>query len=448
MKDINFKFYITTLGCSKNLVDSELLVNALEEQGMRQVEEPEEAEVIIINTCGFIEASQQESINAILEAAEFKKNGSCRYLAVTGCLSQRFGKELGENLPEIDIILGTGNFLQLPGLLRNKEIYAPKICRIERPDFSYQYPGKRTILTPRHSVYLKIAEGCSNCCSYCVIPEIRGAYRSRPEQSILTEAQMLIKAGAREINLIAQDTSGYGEDMTPRKDLPGLLEDIAAMEGIGWLRFLYTYPTKITKRLLKVVRDCEPVCRYMDIPLQHVNETILRNMNRKGSAESLYALISSIRDVVPDITLRTTFIVGFPGETRREFDELVDFVDRVHFDWVGVFPFSPQEGTPAYSLEPAVSEQEACRRVDELMKLQLDITRKRNMRWLNRRVKVLVEGKSEESPELFRGRTQGQAPEVDGIVFIKGANEENVGNFLDVKITHIDNYDLSGVVTG
>lgn len=512
--------YITTLGCSKNLVDSELLVSGLEEEGFKRVRDPLEAEVIVINTCGFIETAQQESINAILEAGELKKKGSCRILAVTGCLSQRFGGELFESLPEIDIILGTGNFMQLPALLRqradilgsqdqsasrwqdklggrkhelpgnngshcsepvpNEEDYCRRICQVGAPGFNYPEFARRTLLTPRHSVNLKIAEGCSNRCSYCVIPSIRGDYRSRPMEGIINEAKLLIQSGAREINLIAQDTSAYGEDLTPRQNLAGLLEELAGIEGMGWLRVLYTYPTRITKGLLKVIKEHDAICSYLDIPLQHCNETVLKSMNRTGSMESLLGLMHQIRDAVPDITLRTTFITGFPGETEREFAELMKFIEQVQFDWVGVFPFSPQEGTPAYALRPRVSKREAGKRADALMDLQWGITQRRNSRLIGRRIPVLVEGKSEErqedyqevyyerremhnsdeennshglsgSPEvidreIYIGRTQGQAPEVDGAVYVYGASEQDIGQFVEVDITGADNYDLVGEV--
>lgn len=484
-------FFITTLGCSKNQVDSELLVNALEAEGFKTVSRPEDADAIIINTCGFIEAAQQESINAILEGEEFRREGRCRVLAVTGCLSQRYGEELYASLPEIDIILGTGNFLELPGLLRNRvnavkgqggknklnnvESEEPKssenfrrVFRVGSPEeFSYPDPDKRTLLTPAHSVYLKIAEGCSNCCSYCVIPSIRGKYRSRPKEAIKSEARLLLEQGAKEINLIAQDTSAYGFDLVPQEDLAGLLEDLAALDGVGWLRILYAYPSRISKKLLRVIRDLSlgsgPVCRYLDIPLQHVNENILASMNRQGSFESLCSLMNTIRDTVPDISLRTTFITGYPGETEREFEELMSFVEKVQFDWVGVFPFSPQTGTPAYSLKPRVSHTAALKRAEALMSLQAGITEKRNLRHVGKILPVLVEdlaeaidakrdnlagesnGKSKHL--LFTGRTEGQAPEVDGIVYISGASERHIGEFVDVKITGVDNYDLVGEVT-
>lgn len=442
--------YITTLGCSKNLVDSELLVNALEEEGLRLVNDPSEAEVIVINTCGFIEASQQESVNAILEAEELKRKGSCRILAVTGCLPQRFGNELSESLPEIDIVLGTGNFLQLPALLRNWENNrqrGQRVCEITAPDLCYPEAAKRKLLTPKHSVYLKIAEGCSNCCSYCVIPFIRGKYRSRPMETIIEEAILLSQNGAREINLIAQDTSAYGCDLVPPQDLAGLLDGLTNIDNLGWLRILYTYPTRISKRLLEVIRDENEICKYLDLPLQHCNEDILKRMNRTGDCNGLLELIGTIREIVPDISLRTTFITGFPGETEREFEELMAFVEKAQFDWVGVFPYSPQEGTPAYDLKPRVSKKEAQKRADALMDLQSGITQKRISRFVGREVPVLVEGKAEENHEVYLGRTQGQAPEVDGLVYVQGASRQDIGQFVPVRIVRADNYDLVGEVT-
>lgn len=442
-------FFITTLGCSKNLVDSEMLIHALEKLNMRQVDDPAAAEVIVVNTCGFIEASQQESINAILEAEGFKESGSCHTLVVTGCLSQRFGEELFESLPEIDVLLGTGNFMELPVILQerlcstNDRYFAPGT-----PGCDYSQSNNRSLLTPRHTAYLKIAEGCSNCCSYCLIPSIRGPLRSRPKQVILAEARELLQKGVREINLIAQDTSAYGMESPAEGDLAGLLQDIASLEGLGWVRFLYSYPSRITDSLLEVIKGNDKICNYLDIPLQHVNENILKKMNREGDRSSLTELMVKIRERIPDISLRTTFIIGFPGETEREFHELLDFVETVQFDWVGVFPFSPQKDTPAADFPNPVPKKEARHRVDALMELQAGITQKRNSRWLGRSVKVLVEGKSPEIPELFTGRTEGQAPEVDGEVLIKGAQAHHVGNFAEVEISHIEDYDLVGEIKG
>ena len=449
MKKSNPSFFISTLGCNKNLIDSEMLIHSLESRNMYRVNDPAVADVIIVNSCGFIEASQQESINAILEAEEFKKNGSCRTLVVTGCLSQKFGKELYENLPEIDILLGTGNFLELADLLqKRKDAEQERYCETGAPGYDYSQLTNRALLTPQHMAYLKIAEGCSNCCSYCLIPSIRGPYRSRPKQTILEEAKGLVKKGVKEINLIAQDTSAYGMEMPGNGDLAGLLRDIAAIEDLGWVRFLYTYPSRITKNLLEVIRENNKICNYLDIPLQHVNRNILKKMNREGDPDSLLRLMDTIREKVPDISLRTTFIVGFPGETEAVFRELMNFVEQVQFDWVGVFPFSAQEGTPAKDFSPSVSKKEAQSRVSEIMQLQSGISRKRNMRWLNKRVKVLVEGKSTELPGFLTGRTEGQAPEVDGEVLIKNAQKHHIGEFVEVQISHIEDYDLVGEVAG
>lgn len=445
-KKLDLDYFISNLGCSKNLVDSEMLIYALDQQGMNRVNDPADAEVIVINTCGFIEAAQQESINAILEAEKFKKEGRCKCLAVTGCLSQRFGSELFSSLPEIDIILGTGNFLQLPGLLRKNQIGSDRLLEPGTPGYSYPDPGRRKLLTSGHSAYLKIAEGCSNHCSYCIIPAMRGSFRSRLKKTILAEAEILVNEGVKEINLIAQETSAYGLDLPPDNgDLANLLEEVADIRGVHWVRFLYTHPERITNRLLEVIKSNCSICRYLDIPLQHVDENILKKMNRKGSPESLYELICQIRDFCSDISLRTTFLVGFPGETAREFEKLMHFIERAQFDWVGFFPFSPQEGTPAAKLKP-VSRKETNRRIEELTQLQLAITENRIRRWIDRTVQVLVEGKPEDCRELFIGRTEGQAPEVDGTVLVKGAGEQDIGQFINVKITGVENYDLVGEV--
>lgn len=448
MKKQNLKFFISTLGCSKNLVDSEILVYLLEEKDMQRVDDPELADVIIINTCGFIEAAQQESIHAILEGEQYKQKGKCRTLVVTGCLSQRFGKELTDLVPEIDVLLGTGNFPELPRLLEKRNAVNGRFLETGSPGYDYSQSYKRTLLTPQHLAYLKIAEGCSNCCSYCLIPHIRGPFRSRPKELLLHEARGLIENGVKEINLIAQDTSAYGWDAPENGNLAGLLEDMAFIDGVGWVRFLYSYPSRITKDLLRVIRDHDTICSYLDIPLQHVNSELLKKMNREGDSSSLLRLVDTIREYVPDISLRTTFIVGFPGETRQQFEELLAFVEKARFDWVGVFSFSAQEGTYAYSLGGHIPEKEKELRVSELMELQAGITHKRNSRWVGRNVRVLVEGKSEENPELLSGRTQGQGPEVDGVVLIDKASEQHIGQFAEVRITNVDQYDLLGEVVG
>ena len=334
----------------------------------------------------------------------------------------------------------------MPALLRQWENNCERVCEIGEPGCVYPEETKRTLLTPRHSVYLKIAEGCSNCCSYCVIPSIRGRYRSRPLETIIAEAKFLVGNGAREINLIAQDTSAYGGDLVPGKDLARLLEELAAVGGMGWLRILYTYPTRITKRLLEVIRDYQEICNYLDLPLQHCSEKMLKTMNRTGNSESLLGLIATIREIIPDITLRTTFITGFPGETPGDFEQLMTFVEKAQFDWVGVFPFSPQEGTPAHTLKQTVSKKEAAKRAEALIELQAGITQKRNARFIGRQVSVLVEGETEDCSEVYWGRTQGQAPEVDGIVYLRGGSQEDIGQFVDVTITGVDNYDLVGEV--
>jgi len=423
-----------------------MMLYSLVNNNFKRVDNPEEAEIIIINTCAFIETADEEAINTILEAAEYKTKGSCQKLVVTGCLSQKYKEDLLEAIPEIDIVLGTGNFMKITDFITKEEKRKGQVCAVSDPAFDYNAPSMRELLTPKYTAYLKIAEGCINCCSYCVIPRLRGPYRSRPVQSILKEAKSLVSQGVREITLIAQDTSLYGRDLPDPVDLSDLLALLAENSGAAWLRFLYFYPARINDKLLKTIKRYKNICRYMDIPLQHVNKDILRNMKRPGDYKSYYDMIAKIRDALPDITIRTTFIVGFPGETEREFAELMSFVERVEFDWAGIFAYSPQKNTPAYKLTPRVSKREVDRRISILTDLQLKITEKRNMRWINRVIPVLVEGKLEENSEFLTGRAENQAPEIDGMVYIKGTIAERSGHFVSVRITHAHEYDLMGEV--
>jgi len=428
------------------MVDSEMLIYNLLESDYIRTENPYEAEIIIINTCAFTEEADQESICTILEAAEYKRSGLCKYLIVIGCLPQKYKEELLYEIPEIDAIFGTGDFLKIKDMIA--EGIKERLCVVGSPDFNYTETGKRFLLTPKYTAYLKIAEGCVNCCSYCIIPKLRGSYRSRPLNVILDEAKMLVDNGVKEICLVAQDTSLYGTDLNNKTDLSELLECIVKNCNVHWLRFLYYYPTRINKKLLYVMRKNSSICKYLDIPLQHVNGELLKKMNREGDYRSYLDIISFLRDELPDITLRSTFIVGFPGEGQREFEELISFIEKVEFDWVGFFAFSPQIGTPAYNLHPKVPQKEIERRLAVLREIQSKISEKRNMRFLNRKIPVLVEGKSEENDEFYVGRAESQAPEIDGQVYIKGAKSEHIGSFVNVYISHVYNYDLMGEVDG
>ncbi|KUK10365.1 MAG: Ribosomal protein S12 methylthiotransferase RimO [Clostridia bacterium 41_269] len=440
------KFYLVHLGCSKNMIDSEMLIYDLLKCNYIKTKNPSEAEVIIINTCAFTEEADEESITAILEAAEYKKIGSCKYLIVIGCLSQKYKEELLNEIPEIDAIFGTGDFMKVKDII--SEGIKEKYCVVGRPEYNYPKVGNRFLLTPKHTAYLKIAEGCVNCCSYCIIPKLRGSYRSRPFNIVLEEAKILVEKGVKEICLVAQDTSLYGRDLNDKTNFTKLLECIAKECDVPWLRFLYYYPTRVDKTLLNVMKKNDNICKYLDIPLQHVNADLLKKMNREGDYKTYIDLIFFIKDEIPDITLRSTFIVGFPGEGQKEFEELVDFLEKAEFDWAGFFAFSPQIGTPAYNLGPRVQRKEIEKRLAILREMQLKISEKRNMRFLNRKIPALVEGKSDENDETYVGRAENQAPEIDGQVIIKGAERKHIGSFVNVYINHVYDYDLMGEVVG
>jgi ribosomal protein S12 methylthiotransferase len=440
------KVHLLTLGCPKNLADSELMLGALTGAGFEVTLNPDEAQVLVVNTCAFIEAAKRESLDAILEAAEVKERGRGKRLVVAGCLSQRYGAELSEMLPEVDVFVGTGNFLDLPELLRRTE--SPESRPVPYAGAAHLLP---TSGAPRvrggefFTSYLKISEGCNHRCAFCIIPKIRGRHESRPMADLVAEARALARSGVREINLIAQDLTAYGRDLAPQSSLAGLLHELAGVDGLRWIRLLYCYPNFVSAELLDAIADLPPVVKYIDMPLQHADDEMLRAMRRERSGAALRKLLDRIRERIPEVTLRTSFIVGFPGETEAAFRRLVDFVRDIEFDRVGVFTYSREENTAAGEMPGQVPERVKRARRAELMQTQAEISLRKNRGLVGREVEVLVEGPMPGSAARMRGRTPGQAPEIDGSVFLRG--EAEPGEFVRARVERALSYDLHARVT-
>ncbi|MDW8225438.1 MAG: 30S ribosomal protein S12 methylthiotransferase RimO [Bacteroidota bacterium] len=418
---------ILTLGCSKNVVDSENLAAYLRSHGVQLVD-IDRAETLIINTCGFIDTAKQESIHAILQAIEWKRAGRSRRLVVAGCLSARHAEELRRELPEVDYFFGT-------------EPYEP-IVRLFANDFRYELLGERELSTPRHYAYLKLSEGCDHPCSFCAIPLMRGRYRSRPMESLISEAYRLAERGVRELILIAQDTTYYGVDLYGKRRICDLVEALGQIPGISWIRLLYTYPAHFPEELLDTMVEHPTVCRYIDLPLQHVSTPVLTSMRRGITRRTIERLLETIRNRVPGVTLRTTFIVGYPNETEERFAELYDFVHQARFDRMGVFPYSHEEGTAAWILGDPIPPEVKQHRLQALMELQRSISRELNSAKIGSRLCVLVDEYL--SPGEYRGRTEGDAPEVDNDVFLHSEHPLEVGTFATVLIEDATDYELYG----
>ncbi len=441
------KVHLLTLGCPKNLADSELMLGALTQAGFEITLDPEDAQILVVNTCAFIEAAKKESLDAIMDAAEVKHRGAGKRLVVAGCLSQRYSEELREKLPEVDVFVGTGNFLDLPELLR----------RTESPEArSMPYPGAAHLL-PRATVprvktgnfftsYLKISEGCNHTCAFCIIPKIRGRHESRPIDDLVAEARALADGGVRELNLIAQDLTAYGRDLEQSASLAALLRELSTVEDLHWIRLLYCYPNFVTDELLDTIAELPKVVKYIDIPLQHADDAILRAMRRERSGAALHKLLERIRARIPGVVLRTSFIVGFPGETEAAYGRLVDFVREIEFDRVGVFTYSREENTAAFDLPNQVPERVKRDRRSALMEAQAEISLKKNRGLVGREVEVLVEGPLPGRATRLRGRTSGQAPDIDGSVFLKGDAEP--GEFVCARIEKALSYDLHARIAG
>jgi ribosomal protein S12 methylthiotransferase len=440
------KLYFISLGCAKNQVDSEIMLHQLESQGFTQTREPDEAEVVVINTCSFIESATQESIETILDAARLKKEGACQVLAVTGCFPQRYKNQLIKEMPEVDLFLGTESFLRvaehISALLSGGK--PPKMILNPNPGlWRESYP--RLLTTSPGTAYLKIAEGCSNRCAYCTIPSIRGPFHSRDPKILIREAQTLAGQGVCELILIGQDTIAYGADLAPAIALIDLIELLLKTDSFEWLRLLYLRPERITPGLLDLMAREERICPYFDIPIQHVSDRILKAMNRSFGQKRLRDLMEKIKKTVPHAALRTTLMVGFPGEEDKDFEELIRFVSDVEFDHLGVFRYSPEEGTPAARYSNQVPKEISHHRMNFLMERQKKISLKKNKHRVGSKEPVLITGLSPESEFLIQGRTRFQAPDVDGVVFITDG-EPRIGEIVTVKITEAHPYDLVGVV--
>ena len=438
-------FYLQSLGCPKNRVDSEVILGSLLNAGYTPVEDPLDARLIVVNTCGFIRSATEESIETILELAQAKKLGRCDFLVVAGCLPQRYGRKLVKSMPEVDLFVGTSSFIHLVQLLaRNQEDDLEKLM-LEPPKFLMTAKTPRTLSAPFYSAYLKVAEGCSNRCSFCTIPAIRGPYRSRPLKDLLREAQWLASHGVVELNLVAQDTTAYGRDLDTTPCLSDLLEALAKMGRFSWIRVLYGYPQKIDGKLLETMASYESICNYLDLPLQHVSSHLLKAMGRTGSAREFLELVAMIREYLPEVTLRTTLIVGFPGETQRDFQELYEFVEQARFQRLGLFAYSPEKGTRAALFSNTVKESVKIQRVQSLAALQEKISLEYNSRLVGTVQPVLIEGLSDESDLLLQARLASQAPEVDGCVLInKGFGK--VGDIVAARITEAHPHDLIGEI--
>ena len=434
------KVLLISLGCDKNLVDSEVMLGLLNKAGHELTNDETEAEAVVINTCAFISDAKEESINTIIEMGRLKKTGKLKKLIVAGCLSQRYKDEIMEELPEIDVIIGATNYDKIVEAIGTDEQ-----AIVDDINYTPKPISERIVTTNAAMAYFKIAEGCNKLCTYCIIPHIRGRYRSIPMENLLSSAEKLAADGIKELVLVAQETTLYGVDLYGEKKLPELLTKLSEIEGIEWIRLLYCYPEEITDELISVMAENPKICHYIDIPIQHSENEILRRMGRKTSREDIVSLVSRLRTAMPDIAIRTTLISGFPGETQKLHDGLVDFVDECEFDRLGVFTYSPEEGTPAAGYEDQVDGELAAKWRDEIMELQQEISYEKNQELIGSVQRVLIEGYLVDD-DVYVGRTYRDAPGVDGIVFVSAPYELISGSFVDVKITEANEYDLTGVI--
>jgi ribosomal protein S12 methylthiotransferase len=469
-----------SLGCPKNLVDSEVMMGMIARTGGELTARAEDADVIVVNTCSFIESAQQESVDTILEMAGHKTAGRAKKLVVAGCLVERFRDQIQKEIPEVDAVVGTGeleSILSASGLgtaaLNRPKTGSPFVVLPSRaegdsrakqgrfsrdswdgavgdlPNYLYDDATPRILATPRHRAYIKIAEGCDHPCTFCIIPQLRGQFRSRRFESVFAEAERLANSGVREITLIGQDTTCYGEDLGLKDGLALLLRKLATIEPLRWVRFLYAYPNRITGRLLETIASHPHICPYMDVPLQHASASVLKRMKRGGGSDLFLKSIAKMRRAVPDLIVRTSFIVGFPGETEKEFEELCEFVREAQFDWMGTFGYSDQEGASAFELEKKISPREIENRRKHLMGIQRTISRKKRNALVGGTFDLLLEGESEETELLLEGRTAMHAPEIDGKVFVNDfpdGSEPKLGEFYRCEITQAHDYDLVGKI--
>lgn len=437
------KVGLVSLGCSKNLVDSERMLYKLRQRGYQLVTEPGLADVAVVNTCGFIQSAKEEAIETIIELGKLKNDGTLKKIIVTGCLAERYKEETAELFPEADAVIGIGDNKDIVDIL--DEVLGDERIVHFAPKLDAELTGERIISTLPFFAYLKIAEGCSNCCTYCAIPQIRGKFRSVPIEDVLDEAHWLADNGVTEIVVIAQDTTRYGEDLYGKSMLPELLRSLARIDGLKWIRVLYCYPERITDELLDAMAEEEKIVNYLDIPIQHCNEEILRKMNRYGSYKELKSLIEKIRRKIPDIILRTTLITGFPGETEEQFTELSEFVQEMQFDRLGCFPYSQEEGTKAAEFEGQFDDDVKFHRAEMIMNQQMLISSQKNKSFMDKELEVVVEG-FDQYGECYFGRSRADAPDIDGKIFFTSEKRLNIGNYVKVKIVDTLDYDLIGEV--
>jgi ribosomal protein S12 methylthiotransferase len=466
------KVGFVSLGCPKNLVDSEVMMGILARHGYEITPRADEADVLVVNTCSFIAPAQQESINSILEMAEYKKFGRARRLVVAGCLVERYRDDIREQIPEVDAVIGTGELEQIveacaletpadhpQGANREEGLFAPDASGLRTMDATHELPTylyhdmtPRILATPRHTAYIKINEGCDHPCTFCIIPQLRGRFRSRRFESVVREATNLAQTGVREITLIGQDTTYYGEDLGLRDGLPLLLERLAEIPDLHWVRFLYCYPNRITPRLLETIAKYPRLAKYLDIPLQHASRSVLARMHRGSNGDAFLKMLERIRKTIPGVALRTSFIVGFPGETEEDFQILCDFVRAAEFDWLGVFAYSDEDSAKSFHLDDKAEAKTIARRRDKLMAIQKKISARKLRARIGQRVPAMLEGFSKETDLVWEARLEGMAPEIDGKVYIteiEGASEENLpapGTLATVEITEAHDYDLVGRV--
>ena len=436
------KLLFVSLGCDKNLVDSEEMLGLLTRNGHEIIDDETKADAIIVNTCCFIGDAKEESVNTILEMAEYKKAGSCKALIVTGCMAQRYKEEIIQEIPEVDAVLGTTSYGEILKAMEAAEA-GKHFQEFKDIDYLPEDLGRRVLTTGGHYGYLKIAEGCDKHCTYCIIPKLRGRYRSVPMERLLKQAMDMAEQGVKELILVAQETTVYGKDLYGKKSLHILLKEICKIQGIRWIRILYCYPEEIYDELIQVMKEEEKICNYLDLPIQHASDPVLKRMGRRTTKAELVEIIEKLRREIPDILLRTTLITGFPGETEEDHQELMDFVDQMEFDRLGVFTYSQEEDTPAASMEGQIPEELKEERKDQLMELQQEISLEKGQQRVGQVVSVMIEGQiSGES--AYIGRTYGDAPKVDGYIFVQTGELLVTGDFVNVRITGALEYDLIG----
>ena len=438
----NKKILFISLGCDKNLVDSEVMLGILADRGFEMTDTEDDADIIIINTCCFINDAKEESINTILEMAEYKKTGPCKALIVTGCLAQRYKQEIVDEIPEVDAVIGTSKYDEIFDAV-DQALKGSHFLDVDDLDRLPSVPGKRILTTGGHYAHLKIAEGCDKHCTYCIIPKIRGNYRSVPMEQLLAEAASLAEQGVKELILVAQETTLYGVDLYGKKSLHILLKELAKIKGIRWIRILYCYPEEIYPELIETIKNEKKVCHYLDMPIQHASDAILKRMGRRTTKAQLKETVSLLRKEIPDIVLRTTLIAGFPGETQELHEELMEFVDEMEFERLGVFAYSPEENTPAASMPDQIPEEIKEERRDAILELQQEIAFDKAADMVGRTLYAMIEGKVADEP-AYVARTYADSPDIDGYVFVNTSEMLMSGDFVKVKITGSAEYDLIG----